>query len=588
MFSKESLDATGDKLLNFSPKKKSVDLEKYKNSIDTTFNCFFSDVKKQPHAKQLKFIEENLKKQLPLDKRQHFLFFLATIATVRDKSLTENHPEKKLINELLSLLSDGFINGFTASFKIPRIELIQSIVEGFDSWVKAYEIDDPEMSYNALLAFYCMACFLETQLSNPLVPKEASSGLKNLKMQIEQQFTQLINEHGNSLKNSESSHSNALQQLAPEKIAYEQFKENLASIKERQAKIERLIQWKELSSKYPNRMDVFWAHYRTEQLFDELMNDLEIEEDQRKDLKPFFYAEHGEDRFTKIKGEIFVGLPKFVGGTSTNAFPLQLIGKKTDEALQKLGVNSKKYQSPIQLIKEIEAAFNQLKDIEKKDIQILKAHQSQIKSAKGIKEDTLDVVVGDINAFQRHLVAQEQYVLHLQEIHTKILALKDRRIETDGLLGPFEKMLEHAIKTVPHGDKQIDRKTPEEKIKALLEGVRKTQTDATEIGVQIQKNVGKIRNLALGDSKDAILHATALFIQKHEKNFLHKILCFFSKTYKEMFESLNEAVKENDITRVVSILVGKAEEQTQTCSIAMLFDETQELQTLKTTPANNG
>lgn len=212
----------------------------------------------------------------------------------------------------------------------------------------------------------------------------------------------------------------------------------------------------------------------------------------------------------------------------------------------------------------------------------MKAHQSQIKSAKGIKADILDVVVGEINEFQRHLDVQKQYVLHLQKIHTKILALNDLGVETDGLLEPFKKMLDHAVKTVPHGDKHIDPKSPEEKIDALLAGIRNTQADAEKIGVKIQEDVGKIRNLALGESKDAILHATALFIQKHEKNFLHKILCLFSKTYKEMFESLNEAVKENDTTRVVSILVGKAEEYAETHTVAMLFNETQELQTLKT------
>lgn len=63
---------------------------------------------------------------------------------------------------------------------------------------------------------------------------------------------------------------------------------------------------------------------------------------------------------------------------------------------------------------------------------------------------------------------------------------------------------------------------------------------------------------------------------------------FFSKTYKEMFESLQDAVKAKDTTQIASILVGKAEEYVKTRPVKMLFDEAQELQTLKTTPANNG
>lgn len=75
MFSKESVDSTEKKLLSFSPETENVKLDKFKKSIETTFNPFISDVKKEPLANQLKFIEENLKKQLPLKKRLRFLFF---------------------------------------------------------------------------------------------------------------------------------------------------------------------------------------------------------------------------------------------------------------------------------------------------------------------------------------------------------------------------------------------------------------------------------------------------------------------------------------------------------------------------------
>lgn len=75
MFSKESLVTTRGKLLSFSPEKKNVNLDKFMASMDKTFNPFISNVKNEPPANQLKFIEENLQKQLPLKKRQHFLFF---------------------------------------------------------------------------------------------------------------------------------------------------------------------------------------------------------------------------------------------------------------------------------------------------------------------------------------------------------------------------------------------------------------------------------------------------------------------------------------------------------------------------------
>lgn len=75
MFSKESVGATEKKLLSFSPETENVKLDKFKQSIETTFNSFIIDVKKEPLANQLKFIEENLEKQLPLKRRQHFLFF---------------------------------------------------------------------------------------------------------------------------------------------------------------------------------------------------------------------------------------------------------------------------------------------------------------------------------------------------------------------------------------------------------------------------------------------------------------------------------------------------------------------------------
>lgn len=592
MFSKESVDSTEKKLLSFSPETENVKLDKFKKSIETTFNPFISDVKKEPLANQLKFIEENLKKQLPLKKRLRFLFFLAVTATVRGEKLTENHPEKVPINELLSHLSDGFINGFTGFMNAPKFRLVMDVIKSFNEWFKAYKIDDPEMSHNVLLAFYCMACFFETQLDHPLIPKSAGKDLEEMKGQIKQQFTQLAQAYGDSLKNSESSHSSALQQLTPEKQAYKQFQVNLASIKEHEAKVVRMMQLRQiLLSSHPRNatpIERFWAHYQTQEQFNQLMDDLEIKPDQRKHWQAFFNAERGNFS-QKISGGFSIILfPNAIGGTPSDFFSLSMLTRENALALSKLKVNLITYKDPTKLVAEIQSEFNELKTVEKKDIQTLKAHQSQIKSAKGIKEDIIDIVLSDVNAFQRHLLAQEQYVLHLQKIHTKILELEALGIKADGLLGPFKVMLDHAVETVPHGDKQIDQKSPEEKIDALLQGIRKTQTDAGELGEEIQKDVAKIRGLIHSDSNDALLNATDRFIQKHEKNFLHKILCFFSKTYKEMFESLQDAVKAKDTTQIASILVGKAEEYAKTRPVKMLFDEAQELQTLKTTPANNG
>ncbi|AWN74730.1 hypothetical protein LEAN103870_14470 [Legionella anisa] len=586
MFSKESVGATEKKLLSFSPETENVKLDKFKQSIETTFNSFIIDVKKEPLANQLKFIEENLEKQLPLKRRQHFLFFLAVTATVRGEKLTENHPEKAPINELLSHLSNGFINGFTGLLGAPNIGLVMNVIESFNKWFNTYKIDDPEMSHNVLLAFYCMACFFETQLDHPLIPKKAVKALEDMKKQIEQQFSQLENTHGDSLKNSESSHRSALQQLTPEKQAYKQFQVNLASIKEHEAKVVRMMQLRQILSDHPRNAtpkEEFWKHYQTQAQFKQLMDDLEIKPDQRKHWQPFFDAEHG-DFSQKLSGGLFIILPNAIGGTPSDFFTTNMLTRENALALGKLKVNLTTYKDPTKLVAEIEAEFNQLKDVEKKDIQTLKAHQSQIKSTKGIKEGIIDTVLSDVNAFQQHLLAQEQYVLHLQKIHTKILELEALGIKTDSLLEPFKVMLNHAVETVPHGDKQIDQKSPEEKIDALLQGIRKTQTDA----VEIKNDVARIQGLVHSDSNDALLSATDRFIQKHEKNFLHKILCFFSKTYKEMFESLQDAVKEKDTTRIASILVGKAEEYAKTRPVKMLFDEAQELQTLKTAPANNG
>ncbi|OEH47885.1 hypothetical protein lpari_01073 [Legionella parisiensis] len=72
MFSKDDLDATAGKV-NISGQKKKAD--EYKKSMEDTFNVFISSTKQLPLEKQLKFIEEHLKENLPLDKKEHFLFF---------------------------------------------------------------------------------------------------------------------------------------------------------------------------------------------------------------------------------------------------------------------------------------------------------------------------------------------------------------------------------------------------------------------------------------------------------------------------------------------------------------------------------
>lgn len=577
MFSKDDLDTTAGKV-NISGQKKKAD--EYKKSMEDTFNGFISSTKQLPLEKQLKFIEEHLGKQLPLDKKEHFLFFLAAIATARNASLPDNHQEQTPINKLLGHLNEGFTNGFTR-VGIPKVDLMKKIIRSFYNWLEAYEPHDPEMSHNVLLAFYCITCFFESQLSqfSAFLPDNALDGIKKMKEKIGEKFTQLVQTHGDSLKNSVASSYSALQQLAPEKLAYEQFKVNLSSIKEREAKIERLMQlhWTLLSIAdlgIDDPMVGFWKEYNTQEEFNQLMDDLALEPSQREQWQSYFNAEHGEG-MTKI-------WDGFMTSVGTATFSQNILSKNAYKALAKLNIDVEKYEPPIPLIQEIESEFNALKDVEKKDIQALKAHQSQIKSAQGIKADTLNVVVGEINEFQRHLDAQKQYVLHLQIIYNKILKLNELGIKTDDLLGPFGIMLDHAVKTVPHGNKQIDQKLPEEKIDALLKGIEETGKEAAELGEKINEDVAKIRILIDSDSKDAILDSTRSFIEKHKNNFLHKILCFFSKTYKEMFESLNEAVKENDTTRVVSILVGKAEEYAETHTVAMLFNETQELQTLKT------
>lgn len=222
------------------------------------------------------------------------------------------------------------------------------------------------MNHNVLLAFYCMACFFETQLSNPLVPRDALENITQIKQEIEHRFTQLAKAHGGSLKNIQSSHNGALQQLTPELRAKEQFKTNLASIKEREARIERMMQLRQILSESPkNAMDVFWAHYQTQEQFNQLMDDLEIKSDQRKHWQPFFNAKHG-DLSRKLTGGLSIILPNVIGGTPSDVFSINMLIRENCFALNKLKVQLIEYKNPTKLIAEIETEFSQLKDIEKK------------------------------------------------------------------------------------------------------------------------------------------------------------------------------------------------------------------------------
>ncbi|QLZ69568.1 hypothetical protein FOLKNPGA_02362 [Legionella sp. PC1000] len=575
MFSKETLDFTVQKLGKIKDNK----LEKYVRSTHV-FNDFIELVKRQPPERQLKFIQDNFDEQVP-KKINHFLFCVAAIIARRTKNLPDDHPEKQFIDLILSYLGDGIIKGFT-TVGLPKLGLINKIQVNLEEWIKSLELQAAQnTSHETLLVSYCTICFFESLVPDSFADKKKA--LANIKQEIAEKFNKLVQNHNHLLKTGGSSHNGALQQLTPELRAKEQFQTNLLAIKEREAKIQRMVHLKGiLSGSSNNVMKEFWANYQTQEQFNQLMDDLEIEAEQKQDWQSFFDEKYA-DGFAKIKGGFFVVMPKFLGGTSTNILPLKLIDDKADEALKKLGVNLKEYKDPTKLIAEITAEFNQLKELEKKDIQTIKEHQAQIKSAKGITVST-DKILDDIEEFRKHLIAQEKYVLQLQKIHTKILALDELGIKTDGLVVPFEIMLDHAVKTVTHGDKKIDPlMSPQEKMDALLNGISDTQEKAQEIKKNIIEDVQKIELLI--DSKpkkDSLLHATELFIQKYEKNFLHKILCLFSKTYNEMFKSLSEAVTEKNTTRIASILVGKAEEYPQTHTVAMWFDEAQELQTLKT------
>ncbi|HHT0594844.1 TPA: hypothetical protein ACTXXA_003006 [Legionella anisa] len=580
MFTKENVKAAIEKLFSFDKKKKfKGDIDKY-----AIFDGFFDEVKNQPLESQLKLIEESWSKKIP-DKISRFLLLMAVIANARGNDLPENHPEKEPINALLTHLSDGFVNGVTR-FKIPRVELLNNIQKSFEDWLEVYNIhDNPEMSQDALLAFYCTACFLHTKLSK-YDQTEAMKLVDEMKKNIAHKFTQLVQAHGTSLKSSESSHSSALQKLAPEKQARKQFIDNLASIKKHEAKIERLIQWKDILEKNKNPMDVFWEHHSSPELFEQFMNDLGIESTQRKQWQSFYDAKHGTN-FTK-----FV---EFVSGTSAKSFTPTMLIEKIGQTLEKLNVNLEEYEqhhiAPTKLIKEIEDEFIKLNEVEKIDIQTLKAHQSQIKSSKGITESTLsNVLFQDIRKFQGHLSMQKEYVRHLEQIHIKILASQKLGIETDGLHEPLEIMLDHAVKTVAPGDKKIaSLQSVEEKIGALLQRIENTEKETLTIGQNIVDDVKKINELIDNDANNpTILNSTKSFIHKYENNFFHKVLCFFSKTYKEMFESLKDAAEKDDTTQIASILVGKAEEYAKASPVkTFLFDEAQELQTLKASPAKS-
>ncbi|OEH47884.1 hypothetical protein lpari_01072 [Legionella parisiensis] len=260
-------------------------------------------------------------------------------------------------------LTEGFTNGFTR-LGIPKVDLMTKIIGSFYNWLKAYEPHDPEMSHNVLLAFYCITCFFESQLSqfSAFLPDDALDRIKMMKENIGENFTQLARNHGNSLNSNVSSHD-ALQKLAPEKVAYEKFKINLASIKEHEAKVERLMQlhWTLLSiSKLgiDDPMKGFWKKYNTQEEFNQLMDDLGLEPAQRKQWQSYFDAEHSEG-VTKIWGDLKIYV-------SNVTFSQNILARNAYTALGKLNVDVEKYQTPMPLIQEIETAFNKLKDIEKK------------------------------------------------------------------------------------------------------------------------------------------------------------------------------------------------------------------------------
>lgn len=642
MFAKDYLEATVGKLSS-NGKKTKVDenFHKYIDAIDNAFNEFINSIKDQPPESQLQYISTNMAqdselsarmKKLSGDKRiWTFMFVIAAAANERNENLPKNHPEKPYIDAVLSGFSQGWVNGFYRVFP-PAInkEALNQIKDGLNSWLEHYDIHaNPEISQEVLWVLYSAACYFEPKLEgSKLIPKELSNVLTQLKAAIVnklQEFTKeeaLAKEKEEPLVGVESVVplvSGALQQLAPKENPYEQFMKELASIKSqedenlklndrvksnqlrhaRMQHLSKILKCQLVDRVIEDPMIAFWEHYNTQTKFNQLMVDLEIEDTQQEHWQRFFDAQHGMGYKNAIATVLLI-LPNGIGGIPNNALSVEVLLDKNNKTLKQLDADFKKKkeyekrinskeEKPSKLIEKIENELQKLVVPEKLDLQILKEKRSHIKKTTDLEKINIADVFHDFEKFQENLAKQKEFLIHLQNIHKIITRLSTHGINTNQLLKSFESILTQAIETIVHDDKSIDPlKSTEETINVLIDGIDKAQQETKEIKKGIEEIV-KINSQTNNnpEKKAEILSATESFIKKYENDIFHKILCFFSKTYNQLFSSLKTAVEGKNSVQIASILGTQTAEYSKKHRIAMLFSEVQELQTLGTFPGKN-
>ncbi|STY29701.1 Uncharacterised protein [Legionella wadsworthii] len=557
MYSVDILDLTAQKLGNIKEQKAT----KYKESTKG-FSDFIQAVTNQPPENQLQFILNNLD-GLPSEINS-LLFSIAAMGIRRAQDLPPNNPEKKSIEGIVANLGDLIINGLTKRL-LPRWDILSSIQLHLGNWIENFQFQDsPDTSQETLLAAFCIISYFESVIPDSF--KESKKDLTRLREQIANKFNQLVQEHSNLLRPYDASlRAPVVEQLSPVEV----FRQNLANL----ARIERLRHLDRILSSQ-NPMNQFWNQYNTQTKFTQLMDDLRLQTEQRNQWQLFFDWHVSGNKMAKVKIEA----PEILGGVPAKIFTLNKIKLLNLQAIANLGVERGNYNYDVDnLLINLERELVQVPQVEIRDIQTIKSQHSQTKSAKGISAVGLGDLFAEIKRFQQYLQSQSDQLVRLSTINNLIEQLNDEGVDTSSLDRSFEDMLEQTINSMPHENKVIPQ-TPREKIALMNQMVEEALDTSQKIHQDLENLTTKMYEAA--PKSDVLITAASQFVTKHEKSFGHLLLCWFSSTYKEMFESIKTGAKNGDPVQIASVLVGQAEEFSKKYKIVTFFKSVQDLNKL--------
>lgn len=565
MFSKQNLDLTVQRLGNI-PKEQ---VQIYSDDL-VPFNGFIQEIKKQSPEKQLKFIAEQFENHIP--DLESFLFGVAAAATLRVKNLPDNHPEQKFIDTILAKLGDGLVNGFETKVlgkAVPRLGLINDIQNNLDKWLKAFEIETAgSTSHETLLVAYCTICFFEANLPDSGLLNGKRKDLAMMKQEIQQKFSQLVQENKDLISPADLSQISAVvHEITPQK----KFEDKLETI----AKVSRLRALDDvIGPKSKNPMVNFWRYYNTQEKFTQLMTDLELSSKE----KEYWQVHFNWNVLNEVSAKVKIEAPEGLGGLPPNVFTLDKLRFKNLQAIANLGENRGNYDPSIEeVVQNIKNELGHLEEIEKRDMETIQSMHERSKSTKGISTNALGDLFKEIKEFQAYLSSQKEYLVHLNSIHSLIQQLNKSNVPTQGLVRHFEEILDQVISSLPQIDKEIP-KLPREKIAYVNQLLEEAEETTKVIHADLDHLVQRM-NKAAPKSSDLIT-AAAQFVDKHEKSFGHILLCWFSSTYKEMFESIKNGADNKDSVQIASVLVGKAEEFSKKYKVATFFKAVQDLNKL--------